>query len=80
MRKEEGEKDKRGGRREEKEYVPYDNLHPDVSSVRADIFNMSTKVYFGDDNVNEKGTTSMIGVDVQGEFDPESSSVKISEL
>ena len=81
MRKEDGERDKRGGRREKKEFVPQDNLHPDVKSVRTDIYNMSTLAYFGDDDsVNLNRSASIIGVDVQGEFDPESSSVEISEL
>ena len=76
----EGEKDKRGGQREKKDFVPFNNLHPDVATVRADIFKASTRVYFGDDCVDENGAASMIRVDVKGEFDQESSSVEITEL
>ena len=73
------EEKQRGGSRKKTEYKSHDNLHSVVASVRTDFFSASKSTYEGS-GVNVDAGDNIIGVEVQGHFDPDSSSVDISEL
>ena len=76
VRRDDG-KEIRGGSRQKKAYTRVENLHPDIASVKTEIFNKTTLTYYGlDDDNNDP----MVGLQVQGEFDPDSSSVDVSDL
>ena len=76
--REDEEESKRGGAREKKEYNGRNNLHPALSTVRADILNASTITYSS--SIRDEVGDGIIGVNVKGRFDEDSDSFDVSEI